>query len=117
MANEADAKCCFTVSGLVKQATAIKNHGKCTEQNAISERWVVSTIVLPKSALRKCSPDLVTGKLGQTSKAGNMRWLETIKDEKDMEKKNHFLLRILAVVGRYGSHLMIVMIFVTQNNF
>ncbi len=31
--------------------------------------------------------------------------------------KIHLLLRILAVIGRYGSHLMIVMIFVTQNNF
>ena len=28
----------------------------------------------------------------------------------------HLLLRILAVIGRYGPHLMIV-IFVTQNNF
>ena len=26
-------------------------------------------------------------------------------------------VRILAVIGRYGSHLMIVMIFVAQNNF
>ena len=43
------------VSGLVKQAMAIKNHGKCTEKIAIWERWVVSTIVLPKSALRKRS--------------------------------------------------------------
>ena len=34
-------------------------------------------------------------------------------------KKTHLLLRILAVIGIYGSHLMIVnvMIFVTQNNF
>ena len=47
-------KCC-KVSGLVKQATAIKNHGKCTEKIAIWERWVVSAIVLPKSALRKRS--------------------------------------------------------------
>ena len=30
--------------------------------------------------------------------------------------KNHLLLRILAAIGRYGSHLMSVMIFVTQNN-
>ena len=28
----------------------------------------------------------------------------------------HLLLRISAVIGRYGPHLMIVMIFVTQNN-
>ena len=32
-------------------------------------------------------------------------------------EKNHLLLRISAVIGRYGPHLMIVMIFVTQNNF
>ena len=32
-------------------------------------------------------------------------------------KKNRLLLWILAVISRYGSHLMIVMIFVTQNNF
>ena len=30
---------------------------------------------------------------------------------------NHLVLVILAVVGRCGPHLMIVMIFVTQNNF
>ena len=29
-------------------------------------------------------------------------------------KKTHLLLRILAVMGRYGSRLMIVMIFATQ---
>ena len=27
-----------------KQATAIKNHEKCTEKIAVWERWVVSTI-------------------------------------------------------------------------
>ena len=47
-------KCCW-VSGLVKQATAIKNDGKCREKIALWERWVVSTIVLLKSALRKRS--------------------------------------------------------------
>ena len=31
-------------------------------------------------------------------------------------EKNHLLLQITAVIGRYGPHLMIVMIFVTQNN-
>ena len=36
--------------------------------------------------------------------------------QKYMMKKTHLLLRILAVIGRYGPHLMIV-IFVTQNNF
>ena len=33
------------------------------------------------------------------------------------EKKFTFLLQISAVFGRYGPHLMIVMIFVTQSNF
>ena len=48
-----------------------------------------------------------------------MRQLElTIKDkQKKIYKKNHLLMWILAVIGRYGSHLKIVMIFVTQNNF
>ena len=32
-------------------------------------------------------------------------------------EKNHLLLRIWAVIGRYGPHLMIVMISVTPNNF
>ena len=32
-------------------------------------------------------------------------------------EKNHLLLRISAVIGRYGPHLMIVKIFVTQSNF
>ena len=32
-------------------------------------------------------------------------------------KKTHLLLRILAVMGRYGPHLMIVVISVTQNSF
>ena len=32
-------------------------------------------------------------------------------------EKNHLLLQISAVIGRYGPHLMTVMIFVTQNNF
>ena len=31
-------------------------------------------------------------------------------------KQNHLLLQISAAIGRYGPHLMIVMIFVTQNN-
>ena len=31
---------------------------------------------------------------------------------------DHFsVLRILAVIGIYGPHFMIVMVFVTQNNF
>ena len=44
------------------------------------------------------------------------RRLELIIRQKYMNKIHH-LLRILAIIGRYGSHLMIVMIFVTQNNF
>ena len=32
-------------------------------------------------------------------------------------EKTHLLLRILVVIGRFGPHLTIVMIFVTQNNF
>ena len=32
-------------------------------------------------------------------------------------EKTHLLLWISAVIGTYGPHLMIVMIFVTQNNF
>ena len=43
------------------------------------------------------------------------RRLETIKDENIWN--NHLLLRISAVIGRCGPHLMIVVIFVTQNNF
>ena len=40
----------------------------------------------------------------------------TIKDKNNYMKKTHLLLRILAVTGRYGFHLMIA-IFLTQNNF
>ena len=35
----------------------------------------------------------------------------------EISEKTHLLLWILAVLGRYGPHLMIAMIFVTQNNF
>ena len=49
---------------------------------------------------------------------GNMHRLElTIKDKNIIGKKIHLLLWSLAVIGSYGSHLMIVVIFVTQNNF
>ena len=54
------------------------------------------------------------GKLGQRSK-GNMRRLETIKDNKlihgEKHTHTHLLLRILAVIGRYGPYLMVVTIF------
>ena len=33
------------------------------------------------------------------------------------EKNTHLMLRILAVISRFGPHLTIVMIFVNQNNF
>ena len=46
----------------------------------------------------------------------NMHRLElTIKDKNIW--KTHLLLRISAVIGRYGPYLMILMLFVTQNNF
>ena len=38
-------------------------------------------------------------------------------NQKQKYTKKLILLQILAVIGRYGSHLIIVMIFVTQNNF
>ena len=44
-----------------------------------------------------------------------MRRLETIKDKKYWGK-NNLLLRILAVIGRCGPHLIIVMKLVTKNN-
>jgi len=44
-----------------------------------------------------------------------MHRLELTKTE--IYLKNHLLLQILAVISRHGSHLMIVMLFVTQNNF
>ena len=44
-----------------------------------------------------------------------MRRLElTIKEK--MYEQTHRLLRTVAVIRRYGSHLKIVMIFLTQNN-
>ena len=38
------------------------------------------------------------------------------QSETKIYEKTHLLLRISAVIGRYGPHLVIVMIFVTQNN-
>ena len=83
MANEADEV--LQVSSLVKQAMAIKNHRKCTEKIAIWERWVVSTTVLPKSALRKrwrCS--------WETTSKGNMHQLKPTIKEKNIWKKLTF---------------------------
>ena len=45
----------------------------------------------------------------------NRHW---IKDKNIWRNNNnHLLLWILAVFGRYGSHLLMVVIFLTQNNF
>ena len=81
------------------------------KKNAIWERWVMSTIVLPKSALRKrsrCYWETRSNVKGQYAPT------RTDNQRQKYMKKIHLLLRILAVIGRYGSHLMIVMIFVPQ---
>ena len=75
----------------------------------------MSTFALPTAALRKrsrCYWKTRSNVKGQHAPTRNNQ------RQKYMEK-NHILLRILAVIGRYGPHLMIVMIFVTQieNNF
>ena len=80
---------------------------------AIRERWVVSTTVLPKSALRKRSRCYWETR---SNVKGQHALTQTDNQRQKYMKKTHLLLRILAVIGRYGSHLMIVMIFVTQNN-
>ena len=41
----------------------------------------------------------------------------TKQSKTKMYEKNHLLLLISAVIDRYRPHLMIVIIFVTQNNF
>ena len=46
-----------------------------------------------------------------------MRRFELTIRQKYIYNKTHLSLRISAVIGRYGPHLMIVMIFVTHNNF
>ena len=40
-----------------------------------------------------------------------------MRKKKEKKKRKILSFRILAVIVRYGPHLMIVMIFVTQNNF
>ena len=50
-------------------------------------------------------------------KKGQHAPTQTDNQRQKYMKKTHLLLRIFAVISRYGSHLMIVMIFVTQNNF
>ena len=64
---------------------------------------------LPCQDWHKESIHIVTGKLGQMSKGNMRRLLHMIKLP--------LFLQILVVIGRYGRHVMIVMIFVTQNNF
>ena len=66
-----------------------------------------------------CLANIGTKELGQMSNSKGKMW--QLKREKYMKKhtKTHRLLQILAVsvIGKYGTHLMTVMIFVTQNNF
>jgi len=103
-------------SGLVNKLRQLKTHGKCTEKIATRERSVVRTIALPTSALRKRSRcywktrSNVKGQHAPTRNNQRQKYLEK------NTQKVHLLLRILAVVGRYGPHLIIVMTFVTQNN-
>ena len=80
-------------------------------------------IALPTLTLRKCSCCYWETRSNVKGQHGYMHPLETIKDkhiykEREKEKKT-LLVGILAVIGRYGPHLMIVnvMIIVTQNNF
>ena len=79
----------------------------------------MSTIGFPKSALRKrsrCYWKTRSNVKGQhaPTQTDNQRQQQQ-QQQNENEKNSH--LRILAVIGRYGSHLMIMMIFVTQNNF
>ena len=94
---------------------AIKNHGKCTgekKKNAISVR----TLSREYDCLAKIGTNeaftLLLKNCCQRATCANSNWQSKTK----IYEKNHLLLRILAVIGRYGSHLMIVMIFLTQNN-
>ena len=69
---------------------------------------------LPTSALRKrsrCYWEIRSNVKGQNTPSPNNQKL------KYNYEKIHLLLRILAVIGRYEPHLMIVIIFVTENNF
>ena len=77
------------------------------EKIAVWEHWVMSTIALPKLVLRKTRSNV----------KGQHALTRTDNQRQKYMKNPHLLLRILAVIGRYGSHLMIVMIFVTKNNF
>ena len=71
----------------------------------------MSTIVLPKSALRKSSRCYWETR---SNVKGQYAPTRTDNQRQKYMKKIHLLLRILAVIGRYGSHLLIVMIFVPQ---
>ena len=114
MANK-PTKCCL-VRGLVKQATAIKNRGKWTEKNCNAGRTFSREYdCLAKIGIRKprshCYWETRSNVKGQHEPT------RTDNQRQKYMNKIHLLLRILALIGRYGSHLMIVMIFVTQNNF
>ena len=78
------------------------------EKIAVWEHSVMSTTVLPKSAQRKRS---------RYYWETRVKSKETIKNKNIWTKKNHLLLQISAVIGKYGPHLIIVMTVVTQNNF
>ena len=102
------------------------------------ESWTFSLRVVPQQqcnghCLCGCPGTAVKQQLQIGIRKRSHRYLETRSNVKrqheltrtdnqrqkyiEKKKKNHLLLRISAVIGRYGSHLMIVMIFVTQNNF
>ena len=101
----------------LRQLKTTKNVRK---KNAIWQRWAVSTIVLPKSALRKrsrCYWKTRSNVKGQHAANRTDKKVKKSEEKKRRKEKNHLLLRILPVISRYGSHLMIVIIFVTQNNF
>ena len=90
---------------------AIKSPQKMYRKNCIWERWVVSTIVLSKSALRKHSRHY-------WKTTSNIKWqhapTQTDNQTQKYVKNSHFLLQILAVnvIGRYGHHLMTVTVWV-----
>ena len=100
----------------------------------LSLRTLSREIALPKSALRKRSRcywqtrSNVKGQHVPTRNNQRQKCMRKTKRKKEKEKKQknkqkktnkttHLLLRILAVIGRYGPHLIILMLFVTQNNF
>ena len=62
----------------------------------------------------------VGGSRERESRSSRIRSILSEKKSENRSGKSKWgmsLLRILAVIVRYGPHLMIVMLFVTQNNF